>query len=430
MNDNHGLSEALKSGYPVLPLFIFDAEILDKLNDDDRRVPFIHRQILQLNEELNASGNRLLVFYDKPFEVFRKLIDLVDIAGVYTNRDYEPYAVERDRIIEELLSGSGIPLLKYKDQVIWDPGEVVKPDGLPYEVFTPFSKKWLSLYNQAPEKLTGQFLIDKSGLALPDSLKYWQTIPGLSLPIPSLSDLGFRESDIEYPAKNLNSNKLKDYGKLRDIPSEKGTSRIGLHLRFGTVSIRECVKIASENSEVWLNELIWREFFMHILAFYPRVVDEAFKKQYDSIKWINDEELFKRWCEGKTGYPLVDAGMRELKATGFMHNRVRMVTASFLVKHLLTDWRWGEAWFAQHLLDYELSSNNGNWQWAAGSGCDAAPYFRIFNPLKQQEKFDPQFLYVKKWVPEFGSDQYPQPIVEHEFARERCLAAYKKAVTM
>lgn len=369
-----------------------------------------------MNRELEKYGSGLLVARGTPEVVLGDLIGRFQISTVFTNTDYEPSAVRRDDEIKALLWSRNIEFETFGDQLIFEPGEVVKPDGSLYEIFTPFSRKWLSLYSEKPA-------IEYKSEELLDRCIQWP-----SQPLLSMEDLGFEEFDFEFPDDDLPVDKIKEYDKTRDYPALDATTKLGIHLRFGTISIRECVRTASQLNQTWLNELIWREFFMHVLAHYPRVVDSAFKPSYDRINWINNEEDFARWCNGTTGYPLVDAGMRQMLHTGFMHNRVRMVAASFLTKHLLIDWRWGEAFFAEHLLDYELSSNNGNWQWAAGCGCDAAPYFRIFNPSRQQEKFDKKFEYIRKWVPEFGTEAYPEPMVEHEFARNRCLEAYRKAL--
>lgn len=432
LTDNHALWEALNSGKKVLPIFIFDDNILRKLKEDDRRVTYIHEQVTRLDSELRSKGSLLMVMTGSPVDIFRKLPDEFEIESVFTNRDYEPYAVERDTTVSEILALNGCKLLTFGDQLIFEPGEVIKPDGTPYTVFTPFSKKWLELFRQkgltqyVSEKLMDN-LLPSEEIAMHSKVNDNSGVVD-QFNIPSIDELGFQVSVIPYPVCKLDAEKVINYARTRDIPSLDSTTRIGLCLRFGTISIRECVAFATRYSESWLNELVWREFFMHILAHYPLVVDNAFRPKYDNIRWINNEDMFQHWCNGTTGYPMVDAGMRELKATGFMHNRVRMVTASFLVKHLLIDWRWGEAWFAEHLLDFELSSNNGNWQWAAGSGCDAAPYFRIFNPQRQQERFDPEFMYIKKWVPEFGTDEYPEPVIDHDFARRRCITVYSEAV--
>ena len=416
LNDNHGLYRALQSGLPVLPVFIFDTAILNGLDPGDLRVNFIHRTISTLHRQLKALGSGLSVIYDEPVMAFEKLLARFQVKAVYTNHDYEPYARERDAKISLLLAGKGIDFRTFKDQVLFEGREAVKNDGAPYSVFTPYSRKWLELKNQTgvpayPSESFG----DKF-------LRY--EAPG----IPDLESMGFRGSNMVYPLKEISPETLAKYASTRDIPGLDNTSKLGLHLRFGTISVRDCIKAGELYSATWLNELIWREFFMQILYHYPHVVKGAFKKEYDRIQWRNNEEEFKRWCEGTTGYPLVDAGMRQLNETGFMHNRARMVTAGFLTKHLLIDWRWGEAYFAARLLDFELSSNNGNWQWAAGSGCDAAPYFRIFNPAAQALKFDSNGTYIRRWIPEFDTPSYPRPVVEHSFARTRCMTAYSSAL--
>jgi deoxyribodipyrimidine photo-lyase len=416
ISDNHGLNEALKSDGEVLPVFVFDENILKKLSADDKRMPFIHYYVKELDRELRKYGSSLCVKRGDPYEVFKKLIESFDISNVYTNEDYEPYAIDRDNRIRRLLESKGKKLFTFNDQLIFKPGEILKPDGRPYEIFTPFSKKWIEKYNS-------------------QYVKYYPVEEHLSNfhlhrdnNVPKLEALGFTSTFNAFPANQLPLSKISDYSLTRDYPAMDATTHLGPHLRYGTISIRRITETAKELSSTWLNELIWREFFMHILAFFPYVTQKSFKVKYDSIDWINDERMFDKWTKGLTGFPLVDAGMRELKATGFMHNRVRMVSASFLIKHLLIDWRWGEAWFAANLLDFDLSSNNGNWQWVAGCGTDAAPYFRIFNPTRQQQTFDPNFEYIRRWLPEFGTSEYPYPIVDHESARERCIKVYKKAL--
>lgn len=415
--DNTGLSAALQSGNPVVPIFIFDRNILDDLEDkNDRRVDFIHQTLKDLDAELRKNGSGLRVYYGTPEEVWPQILEEFDVKAVYTNHDYEPYALKRDPEIGKMLEKNGVEFHTFKDQVIFEKMEVLTGSNTPYTVFTPYSKTWKS-------QLT------KEDLEAREVKKFLGNFHSYSPPqMPSLEDMGFKPSGADFPPKVLEEELIRDYADTRNYPAIRGTSRLSVHLRFGTVSIRKLVKHAMQWSETWLNELIWREFYMQILYNFPHVVGEPFRAKYEGIKWLNDEENFKKWCEGKTGYPLVDAGMRELKETGFMHNRVRMVTASFLTKHLLIDWRWGEAWFARQLLDFELASNNGGWQWAAGTGTDAAPYFRIFNPESQMKKFDPKGKYVRKWVPEFGTPVYPRPIVEHKMARERCLEAYKTAL--
>lgn len=411
--DNHGFFRALSEHGDVLPLFIFDTDILDKLEDKaDRRVDFIHRALSGMQEELVKRGSTLLVEHGKPIEVWKRLLERFEITAVTTNHDHEPYAIARDTSVGALLAAHGVPFRSFKDISIFERDEVVKDNGGPYTVYSPYMRKWRSLFKRDMAE------------AFPSEENLAQLWRGKPFPMPTLADLGFKPTDLEVPPTTLSDVLLKHYERTRNIPSVNGTSRMSVHLRFGTVSVRELVRRSMDSSPKYLNELIWREFFMQILWHFPEH-DKAFKPAYDGIEWRRDEKDFQAWCEGRTGYPLVDAGMRELNATGLMHNRVRMVVASFLTKHLLLDWRWGEAYFAAKLLDFELSSNNGGWQWASGSGCDAAPYFRVFNPKLQLEKFDPQLKYVKKWVPEHGSANYVLPMVVHEMARKRALETYK-----
>jgi len=418
LDDNAGFYHVLKSQYPVLCLFIFDKEILGQLNDKkDARVTFIYDTVSNLRNELQIHGSSMLVLHDTPKNAWRQLLQKYEVAEVYANHDYEPYAKQRDEELRDLLAGQGIAFNTYKDQVIFERDEVVKDDGKPYTVFTPYSRKWWAKLNN--------FYLSSYPVK-----KYFKNLYQTeALPLPTLASLGFEKSDQNIPAKTY-KHVIDDYAGKRDYPAIKGTSHIGIHLRFGTVSIRQLATDANQSKEkTWLNELIWREFYMMILHHFPHTANHAFRPEYDRIAWINDQAQFDAWCKGQTGYPLVDAGMRELNATGFMHNRVRMVTASFLSKHLLIDWRWGERYFAEKLLDYEMASNVGGWQWAAGSGTDAAPYFRIFNPEAQTKKFDPELKYIKKWVPEYADfSKYPNPIVDHVFARERCLKAFKTAL--
>ncbi len=419
LEDNTGLYEALTSGHPVLPVFIFDPEILRELPRDDARVGFIHGQLARMREELREQyGASLAVFHGKPLEVFQKLLTQWDINAVFTNRDYEPYARKRDKEVASLLEDAGISLQTFKDQVIFEKSEVVKDDGDPYVVYTPYMKKWKEVLTE-----TG------TPKSVPSESNLGRLVSDDSLPFQELEDLGFEPSPISVPDYNLKDSLISNYEQTRNIPGKDGTSHLGPHLRFGTISVRKVLQRAMEaENETFWNELIWREFFMQILWHFPHTVDEAFKKKYDRIRWRNQEDEFERWKQGQTGYALVDAGMRQLNQTGYMHNRVRMLVASFLCKHLLIDWRWGEAYFAEKLLDYELSSNVGNWQWAAGSGVDAAPYFRIFNPMTQVDKFDKDHTYIQKWVPEYGTDDYPEKMVDHKQARERCLEVYKEAL--
>lgn len=417
LEDNHGLHRALVDHGNVLPLFIFDRDILDKLeNRADRRVDHIHRTIRALKRALQKHGGDIVVEHGRPAEVWTRLLDRFDIEAVTANHDHEPYANERDKVVLELLAARGIPFRTFKDISIFERDEVMKDDGTPYTVFTPYMRKWRSLFH-ADMMRTHPSENHLDRLHRTDHL-----------PIPELGSIGFEPTDVEVPPLNVDAAMLAHYARDRDLPSVAGTSRASTHLRFGTVSVRELVRRSSNADPKYLNELIWREFFMQILWHFPHH-DRAFKPAYDRIPWRIDEAGFHAWCEGRTGYPMVDAGIRELNATGLMHNRVRMVVSSFLTKHLLVDWRWGEAYFAEKLLDFELSSNNGGWQWAAGSGCDAAPYFRVFNPTLQMQRFDPSLNYVKKWVPEYLTGNYVAPIVVHEMARKRAIATYKKALS-
>lgn len=416
-NDNHGLYEALKSGLPVLPIFIFDTEILNKLSDkQDARVNFIHSKLKDLKAEFEKHGSSLKIIHSKPLDAFKSLINEFQIDSVYTNADYEPYGISRDAEVKALLEAKSIGFRTFNDHVIFEPGTILKPDHTPYTVFTPYSKKWKAhLENTVVECLPSEKRLDA-------------LLKTTAFDFPELAEIGFEQSNIPIPEFDISKQLIVGYEKKRDFPATHGTSKLGVHLRFGTISIREVTRLTRSLSEVFLGELIWRNFFIDILWHFPQVVHKSFKPKYDRIEWRNNEAEFELWCKGKTGYPMVDAGMRELNTTGFMHNRVRMVVASFLTKHLLIDWRWGEAWFAEKLLDFELASNNGNWQWAAGCGCDAAPYFRVFNPEAQQKKFDPKGEYILKWVPEYGTAKYAQAIVGHKFARERVLKVYKEAL--
>jgi len=411
LTDNTALFEALDKKTNVLPIFIFDDNILAELPMDDPRVYFIYRTLESLNHQLLQYNSSLLVLKGKPQDVWRQLIQQFTIDSVFMNKDYEPYARERDTAIGKLLLKNNIHLFTFKDQVIFEESEVMKADGSPYTVFTPYKKKWLQVYTPP--------------LLLPE-INY-KNFHQAKIPFPSLNDLRLAVS--ETIVKDYTLDLLDDYEEKRNYPALDSTSYLGPHLRFGTVSIRQVIAQVSASNEVFMNELIWREFFQQILFHFPRVVSHNFRVKYDGITWLNNEQDFRAWSVGNTGYPLVDAGMRQLNATGYLHNRVRMVVASFLCKHLLIDWRFGEAYFAQKLLDYELASNNGNWQWAAGTGCDAAPYFRVFNPIAQMKKFDPDLLYVKKWVPEFKSLNYVPPLVDHKYARERAIEAYKKGLS-
>ena len=421
LSDNAGLFRALELGIPVQPVFIFDRSILDRLEDrSDARVQFIHGEVERLRDELQALGANLWCVYGIPEDVHRQwIVDHPEIQGVFANRDYEPYARERDARIAACYQEGGRWFKGAKDHVIFEKSEVVKPDGTPYTVFTPYSRRW-----RAALEANGISSYPSEGLLAQGVLK--------SEPqnqVPSLESMGFVPSSIAMPPKTWSHVTLVQYAQRRDIPSdEQGTTRLGLHLRFGTISVRALLRAGQEASETFVNELIWRDFYQMVLYHFPESPIRAIKPAYDRIEWETSEEHFAAWCEGRTGYPMVDAGMRQLNATGYMHNRVRMVVASFLTKHLLLDWRWGEAYFAQKLLDYDQASNVGGWQWASGSGTDAAPYFRIFNPQSQLEKFDRKLEYVHKWVPEYGTEAYPSPIVDHAWARQRCLERYKSGL--
>lgn len=416
LHDNCGFFHALGTNREVLPIFIFDSNILEELPKDDHRVAFIHQLLEQMNSGLNEHGRKLAVFHGNPEDIFAKLIAEHKIGNVFTSHDYEPYAIKRDEAISKLLKKHGIGFVTFKDQVIFEKSEVVKDNGEPYVVFTPYSKRWLET-------------LKNRGLPNFPSEQYLSKIAKHNYTFPSLQDIGFEKSRLQVFDYHLTPKIIKEYEETRDFPAIEGTSRISPYLRFGALSIRKVVsKAIAENNKTFLKELIWREFFMQILWHFPHTTTKAFKPEYDRIRWRHAEKEFGKWCEGKTGYPMVDAGMRELNQTGFMHNRVRMVVSSFLCKHLLLDWRWGEAYFAQKLFDFEQSSNIGNWQWAAGSGVDAAPYFRIFNPEEQLKKFDKDLEYVRKWIPEYDSFEYPQPIVDHKEARERCLKVYKEGL--
>lgn len=432
LDDNAGLYHALKGEYPVLPLFIFDRNILEELPKKDARVEFIHRAVSGLKKRLENMDSALIVRHGKPEDVWPELLREYEVAAVYTNRDYEPYAIERDESVRRLLAGKNIPFRSFKDHVIFEKDEILKNDGTPYTVFTPYSKRWLEKLETKRMTVVrdkGEAETDSFYLTSYPNAKYFSNLLKTKpLPLPSLAETGFEAAGIEFPSEVVTRDLIKNYDKTRDFPGIPGTSRLGVHFRFGTISIREKARNAKRLNATYLNELIWRDFYSQILAHFPHVVTKPFKAAYERVPWRDAPGEFKLWCKGLTGYPIVDAGMRELDATGYMHNRVRMITASFLTKHLLLDWRLGEAYFAQKLLDFDLASNSGGWQWAAGCGTDAAPYFRIFNPAEQAKKFDPEFTYIRKWVPEFGTSAYPPPIVEHTFARERCLTAYKSAL--
>jgi deoxyribodipyrimidine photo-lyase len=419
LEDNVGLYNALQSELPVLPIFIFDKEILEQLPEDDARVSFIFESLQNMRNTLEEKyGSSLAMYYGTPESVFETLIQSHNIDTVFTNHDYEPYATTRDNSIKAKLSKNDIQFKTFKDQVIFEKDEVVKKDGKPYMVYTPYMRVWKETFKAQAFKIYDTDKILEN------------TVKEVNLPNLTLSDIGFKKASQKIEDYTVTPTLIQNYEETRNFPAQDSTSKLGPHLRFGTVSVRQMVKKAiAEQNEIFWQELIWREFFMQILWHFPHTHKDAFKSKYDRIVWRNNEDEFKAWCEGKTGYPLVDAGMRQLNQTGFMHNRVRMLVGSFLCKHLLIDWRWGEAYFAEKLHDYDMSSNVGNWQWVAGSGVDASPYFRIFNPTTQIDKFDKQHKYINQWVPDYQELTYPKPIVEHKMARERCLKVYKEAVS-
>ena len=415
LNDNIGLFKALKNGDKVLGVFIFDDAILHELDTNDPRVSFIYDCLASINKEIVKFGGSLLIKRGDVLSVWQEILANYSPKALFYNRDYEPYALDRDKKVQALFEKNQLEVHSFKDQVYFEPHEVLKKDGTPYTVYTPYKRKWLEKFHQTSIEIQAV------------SQKQLKQFVATEEAFPCMEDLGIERSTIK--VKDFSLEDIKQYADTRDFPSKDAGTYLGPHLRFGTVGIRTLIKKTLNESEVLLSEYIWRSFFKQILYHFPHVVGGSFKKNYDAIPWRNNEEEFQKWCQGKTGYPIVDAGMRQLNATGYMHNRVRMITASFLIKHLLIDWRWGEAYFAKKLLDFDLSANNGNWQWAASCGCDAVPYFRIFNPTTQEKKFDPKDQYIKKWIPEYSSDQYINPIVEHKFARQRALDTYKEALS-
>lgn len=408
LDDNTALNAALNNN-SVIAVFIFDENIVSKLPPNDARINFIYNQLKKIDALFKSHGSSLLVLKGEPVNIFSKLIEKYNTESVYSNRDYEPYAISRDKRIAELLDKKNIKFLQFKDQVFFEPHEILKADGLPYTVYTPYKNKWLLNFQK-------KVISVNSSLNFNNLFKFNSTFP-------LLEELSFSSSKIQVLEYKIDD--LGEYAIERNYPALDRTSYLSVHLRFGTVSVRKIITSLKHSDATFLSELIWREFFMQILFHYPNVIDSNFKSKYDTVKWRNNKDEFKLWCEGKTGYPIVDAGMRQLNATGYMHNRVRMIVAGFLCKHLLIDWKWGEKYFSLKLLDYELSSNNGNWQWAAGTGCDSAPYFRIFNPFTQQKKFDKDWVYINKWIPNFEINTYLNYIVDHDLARKRALACYK-----
>jgi deoxyribodipyrimidine photo-lyase len=416
LEDNKGLFHALRQQEKVLLLFIFDTTILDTLNKTDSRVEFIYRSLVKMQQQLSLSGKDILIKIGNPINIFNDLIQESRINAVYTNRDHEPYGISRDNRIKELLKQANIDFHLFTDHLLFEKHEILRKEGLPYHVYTPYSKKALSVLSPTHlAQYPSEALLDKVVKSVDSSFIQY-------------ADIGFVPSGILFPSQVIDEKKITCYSSTRDYPAVEGTTRLGVHLRFGTISIRRLAAIAMKSSDTFLSQLLWREFYASILWHYPWVSDTSFKKQYENIAWRNNEQEFEAWKNGQTGYPMVDAGMRQLMATGYMHNRVRMITSGFLTKHLLIDWRWGEAWFAEHLLDFELSNNNGGWQWSAGCGCDAVPYFRIFNPMLQQQKFDPANEYVNRWIPELNTPSYNTPIVDHTYARERSIRVYRTSL--
>ncbi|MEL6390020.1 MAG: deoxyribodipyrimidine photo-lyase [Bacteroidota bacterium] len=426
LHDNHGLYEALTSGYEVVPIFIFDREILDVLPEQDARVTFIHDELADIKNELTSLGSDLRVYYGRPMDLWPSILsEYDDLDAVYTNHDYEPYATSRDEAIGKMLAESGIGWHTFQDHVLFERDDIQKNGGGVYTVFTPYKRKWLAHW----ESTYAHAQLNENGSLYPSEDHQGSYAKLEGMPMISLEAMSFGRSEISIPSRTVAQGVIRNYAEKRNFPGlENGTSKLGIHFRFGTISIRAKAYKAAKLSDTYLSELIWRDFYSQILSNFPKVVTESFKPKYDNIPWRDASEDLDKWKTGQTGYPIVDAGMRQLNETGWMHNRVRMITASFFTKHLLLDWRLGEAYFAEKLLDFELASNNGGWQWASGSGTDAAPYFRIFNPTSQLEKFDKQKTYVKRWVPEFGTPKYTSPMVDHKFARERCLETYKGAL--
>ena len=416
LDDNHALFKALKSGYDVLPIFIFDSNITIKLNQNDHRLNYINNVLDGLNKRLSENKKKIYTYKGDPIEIISKLIIKLKIKEIYLNKDYEPYAIDRDDKIEKLCVANNVSYNSFKDHVIFEEDQIVKKDGTPYVVYTPYSRKWIEKF-QSNQLDSYPSELNLGGFVDSDKIREVNYL------------MDFEKNIISPKTYNLNKDLIDKYEETRNFPALDSTSRIGVNLRFGTVSTRKIVKTSSERSNnTFLKELIWREFFIQILWHFPHTTEKSFKDKYERIEWRNDMDDFKLWCDGKTGYPIVDAGMNQLNKTGFMHNRLRMVVGSFLCKHLLIDWRLGEKYFADKLFDYEQASNVGNWQWVAGCGVDAAPYFRIFNPEEQQKKFDKELQFIKKWIPNYDKDNYINKIVDHKFARERCLNTYKKAL--
>lgn len=417
LKDNHGLFQALKSGRPVTCIYIFDTNRLSQLEKNDARITFIHNTLSDLKKELEEYGSTLDVRFGDPVKIFPHLIRVYNFRQVFANHDYDSYSTELDHKVRNLLMEHSIKFRSFKDHVIFEKNEIIDSKNEPYVTFDPYFKKW-------KKSITFNKVFNYK------SEFYLKNLFNMSpIEFPTINQIGFEKSKIEFNSPSLSLSTIKNYDKTKTFPGIKnGTSRIGIHLRYGTISVRECVNFALSHNDSWLTELIWRDFYNQILFHFPHIENSSFKKSYDKIKWENNEELFQKWCEGNTGYPLVDAGMRELKNTGYMHSQIRIIVSSFLCKNLRIDWRWGERYFSKHLLDFDLASNIGGWQGAAGSGVESTPYFQVSNPLKQTHSFDPQLTYIKKWVPEFKNPDYPKPIVDFIESREICFKMYKKAI--
>lgn len=405
LEDNTGLIEALKSGKNVQCIFIYDKSYF---GNNVRRKSFIYERLNLINDKLNEFGAYLEVLEGDFFSKFKELNQKWAISSIFYNKVYDKEVLSVENSVRKFCSQNYIKVNDFKDDLIFEPKEIVKDDRTPYAVYTAFKNKWLYKLSKLEFKNA-----DINELAS----SFRKSEP------KKRNDLKLSETKHLVKPYDLSDKIKTNYANDRDFPARQATSNLSVHLRFGTVSIRNIVKQVY-NSEVLLSEIIWREFFTSIYYHFPLNKSESFKKQYDNIQWLNSKKEFEMWCNGQTGYSLVDAGMHELNETGAMHNRVRMVVASFLVKHLLIDWRWGEAYFADKLTDYDQAINNGNWQWVAGCGCDAAPYFRVFNPILQAKKFDPENIYVNKW----NAGNTSKPIIEHKFARERCLHTFKQAL--
>jgi|SRR6476661_159510 len=423
IHDNAGLAAALDSGLPVLPLFIYDSDILTQLPDKaDARLTFIYDQVERLATETETAGGTFLARYGRPAEVLAQLADELDIAAVHTNEDYEPYARQRDGEVGEMLAQRGIAFYLYKDQVVFAKDDIMTKSGTVPKVFGAYHKAYL-------ERLTDELLLPYGSQDAFRAENLHRLTKAQAGTRPTLEELGFERREqysptVELPAEDV----VRNYHRTRDTPAlTNGTTRLSVQLRFGTVSVRQAMRQARALNPKLLAEIIWRDFFMMLLWHFPGTATEAYDPKMRAIPYRNNEDEFRAWCEGHTGYPLVDAGMRELNATGYLPNRVRMTVAGFLVKHLFIDWRWGERYFADKLLDYELAINVGNWQWMAGTGAVAAPWFRVYSPQNQLEQVDPELKYVKSWVPELGTAGYPAPIVEHKFARDRAVEAIRAA---